>query len=80
MNPGVIINFSTALLTLVIGCMVLFGSFQFNNPTTKYLFGIVLLAYGVYRFITTFSKIRQTKLQEKINKIEEEREKFISRK
>lgn len=77
MNAGVIINFATAIITVVLGAYVLLGSFPSGNKTTKYLFGFLLLAYGIYRFANTFSKIRQDKLKNRIDKIEEDRDKLL---
>ena len=78
MNAAVIINFVTAIVTLVVGIIVLTGSFfPAGSTTTKYLFGFVLIAYGLYRFVNTFSRIRQNKNRERLNQIEEEREKLL---
>lgn len=79
MNASVIINFATAIITIGVGLYVLFGGFPSGNPTTKYLFAFVLLMYGVYRFVNTLSRIRQNRMKERIEQIEEEREKLLKR-
>ena len=41
------------------------------------MFGIVLIIYGVYRFINVLSKLKQQKLDDRMNKINDEREKLL---
>ncbi len=78
MNAAIIVNFVTAVITLTVGIIVLTGSFfPKSSSTTQYMFGFVLIAYGVYRFVNTFSRIRQNKNIERLKKIEEEREKLL---
>lgn len=79
MNASVVINLTTAVITIVVGVYVLFGSlFPSGNQTMKYMFGFVLIAYGIYRFVNTFSRIKQNKIRERQEQIDEEREKLLS--
>jgi len=78
LNAAVLINFLTSIVTLTVGILVLTGSFfPPGSATTTYLFGFVLIAYGVYRFVNTFSRIRQNKNEERLRKLEEERDKLL---
>ena len=81
MYASIIVNFATAVILLVVGLLVMFSIIPSGNmnTTTYYLFAFILIGYGIYRFINTFSKIKQHKLQERIEKIEEEREKLLGK-
>lgn len=80
MNPSIIINIVTAVITLTVGAWVLLGDFfPSGNVTTKYLFGIVMIAYGIYRLANTYSKIRRQKMDERLEELSEEREKLLSK-
>lgn len=79
MNTSVYINFGTAIVTFVFGLLLLTGVlYPGKLDSTKLMFGIVLMIYGVYRFITSVSKIKQAKMEEKRLKLNEEREKFLN--
>lgn len=78
MNATVAINLATAIITIVVGIYVLFGSFfPSGSSTTKYMFGFVLIAYGIYRLVNTFSRIKQNKIRDRQEQIDEEREKLL---
>lgn len=78
MNASVYVNFATAALTFVLGVLILTGMvFPGHLDSSKLMFGIVLIIYGVYRFVTTISKIRQVKQEERKAKLSEEREKLL---
>lgn len=50
-----------------------------NKDNTKFVFGIVLIIYGVYRFINTNSKLKLIKLQERQEKLNMEKEKLFDK-
>lgn len=78
-SPNIIINFSTAVITFIFGLLLLTGLLfpGGNNSSMMIMFGIVLMIYGVFRFITTMTKIKQIKLEERRQKFDSEREKFL---
>ncbi|MDZ4712802.1 MAG: hypothetical protein SGI89_10835 [bacterium] len=79
MNTSVYINFGTSIVTFVFGVLLLTGVlYPGNLDSTKLMFGIVLMIYGVYRFITSISKIKQVRMEERRLKLDEEREKFLN--
>jgi hypothetical protein len=41
------------------------------------MFGFVLIAYGIYRLVNTFSRIKQNKIRDRQEQIDEEREKLL---
>ncbi|MBK7255819.1 MAG: substrate-binding domain-containing protein [Ignavibacteria bacterium] len=78
MNASIIINFATSVLTFVFGVLLLTGIiYPDNKDSSKLMFGIVLIIYGVYRFINVLSKLKQQKLDDRMNKINDEREKLL---
>lgn len=80
MNVSIIINFGTAALTFIFGLLLITGVlFPGKMDSTKLMFSVVLMIYGVYRFINSFSKIKQAKLEEKRSKILEEKEKLLNK-
>lgn len=78
MNVSIIINFITAFITFIFGILLTTGIiFPGKVDTSKYMLGIVLIIYGVYRFVNSFSKMKQLKMEENRKKIYEEREKLL---
>lgn len=79
MKSSYYINLITAVITLIFGILILTGFlFPVRNNSSMTMFGIVLIIYGIYRFINLFSKIKEAKLEEKRQKINEEKEKFLN--
>ena len=80
MNAAIYINFATALVTFIFGLLLLTGMiYPGANDSIKLMFGIVLMIYGVYRFVNTISKIKQTRMQERAELLNKEREKMLNR-
>jgi len=80
MNVSIIINFGTAALTFTFGLLLITGIlYPGNMDSSKLMFSIVLMIYGIYRFINSYSKIKQAKLEEKRNKLLEEKEKLFNK-
>lgn len=78
MNANIYINFATSVLTFVLGVLLLTGViYPGNKDSSKVMFGTVLIIYGVYRFVNALSKVKQHKLDERMSKINEEREKLL---
>jgi uncharacterized membrane protein HdeD (DUF308 family) len=77
MKSSLYINFATAVITLILGILLLTGVLFPINNNAMIMFGVVLIIYGIYRFVTSVSKIRLSKLEEKGKKISEEKEKFL---
>lgn len=80
MNVSIIINFATSAITFVFGVLLLSGKlFPGALDSSKLMFGVVLIIYGIYRFINSFTKIKQAKMEEERNKITEKRESFFNK-
>lgn len=78
MNAARYINLFTALFTFVLGILILTGIiFPENKDTSKILFGIVLIIYGIFRFVNLMSKLKQSKMDERHEKLIEEKEKLL---
>lgn len=78
MNAGLYINFGASILIFVVGLMLLLRIlYPATNDSAKMMFGIILMIYGVYRFINTIGKIKQMKLEERRHQLNEEKEKFL---
>ncbi|MCB0727009.1 MAG: hypothetical protein KDD00_06060 [Ignavibacteriae bacterium] len=81
MNASIIINFFTAFITFIFGILLTTGIlFPGKVDTSKFMLGIVLMIYGVYRFVNSFSKIKQFKMEENRKRINDEREKLLNNK
>lgn len=79
-NLSLIINFGTAALTLILGLLLILGViYPGKMDSAKLMFSIVLMIYGIYRFINSFSKIKQQKMEERRQLIIEEREKLLNK-
>jgi len=80
LNASLYINFATAIVTFAFGLLLLTGIiYQDSNDSTKIMLGIVLMIYGVYRFVNSISKVRQAKLQERSEQLNKEREKLFNK-
>lgn len=78
MNASIIINFFTALITFATGVLILTGIlFPGSKDSTIQVFGIVLLIYGLYRFVNLYSKFKQIKMLERQEILNKEREKLF---
>lgn len=77
MNASIIINYVTSAVTIILGLILVSGVFSQLKNNTMLMFGIVLLIYGVFRLVTTTSKIKQRKLQEKLDSLKSERDKLL---
>ncbi|MBK8550993.1 MAG: hypothetical protein IPL53_08025 [Ignavibacteria bacterium] len=81
MNISLIINFGTAALTFVFGLLLITGViYPGKMDSAKLMFAIVLMIYGIYRFINSFSKVKQAKMEEERVRLNEEREKLLNQK
>jgi len=67
MNISLYINLFTSAALSIVGILLISGVIPNLDIKSRLIFGIILLAYGIYRFLTV-----QTKL--KMNKIEKDRE------
>ena len=80
MNASVIINFATAVITFIFGILLTTGIlFEGEVDTAKFMLGIVLMIYGIYRFVNSIGKVKQLKIEEDRKKINEEREKLLNK-
>lgn len=78
MNATIIINVITSAVVFVIGLLITIGVVTPSFDTSlRITFGILFMAYGVYRFVTTQTKMKQMKLYEQREKLRSEKEKFI---
>lgn len=44
------------------------------------MFGIILIIYGIYRFISTTSKVKQQKMIDRLDELKTERDKLFGKK
>lgn len=81
MNISLIINFGTAALTFIFGLLLITGViYPGKMDSAKLMFAIVLMIYGIYRFINSFSKIKHLKMEEDRKRLNEDREKLLNQK
>lgn len=77
MNAAVIVNYITSVLTFAIGIILVSGFFNKLRNNTMIIFGIVLIIYGVFRFINTYYKVKQQKMHERLEELKSERDKML---
>ncbi len=53
--------------------------FKQASQSNRLVFGIVLTAFGIFRLITVFAKIKQQKLDARREKMQSEKEKLLGR-
>lgn len=80
MNIPVYINYATAILTFVFGIILVSGIIETSNRNTYLMFGIILIIYGIYRFISTTSKVKQQKMIDRLDELKTERDKLFGKK
>jgi len=76
--PTLIINYFTSTFIFLIGIFLVSGFFPSAIDTyTRIAFGIIFMAYGIYRFINAQTKRKIQRQEEMREKLREEREKLI---
>jgi len=76
-NAAVIINYVTSVLTFFIGIILVSGYFSQLKNNTMIVFGIVLIIYGLFRFVNTTYKVNQQKMSDKLEALKSERDKLF---
>lgn len=80
MNAVLIINILTSLVVFVVGVVILAGVVTpAMSSTIRITFGIIFMAYGVYRFINFYSKRKLLKIEEEHERIEREKDKLTGK-
>jgi len=72
----IIINVFTAVVVFVAGVLILFMPVN-QHSTVSIVFGIILIAYGIYRFMNVISKQKLIKQEQKIEKMKIAQEELI---
>jgi len=81
MNVSFYINVFTAVVLSVIGIILLVGVFTpYIETRNRVIFGVILLSYGIYRFITVYSKIKLLRQQKRIEELEHKTQELIRKK
>lgn len=76
MKTVIIINVFTAVVVFVAGVLILFMPVN-QHSTVSIVFGIILIAYGIYRFMNVISKQKLIKQEQKIEKMKIAQEELI---
>jgi hypothetical protein len=80
MNAVLIINILTSLVVFIVGVLIIAGVVTpAMSSTVRITFGIIFMAYGIYRFINFYSKLKLLKIQEEHERIEREKDKLIGK-
>lgn len=78
MKVTIIINIITSIFVFAAGLLIAFGVLVPNiAASTQIIFGVLFMAYGIYRFVNVQSKIKLMKMQERSEKMREETEELI---
>lgn len=76
--PTLIINYVTSVFIFFIGLFLVSGIFPSAiDSYTRIAFGIIFIAYGLYRFVNAQAKRKFQKQEEMREKLRVEREKLI---
>jgi len=77
MNTVLLINILTSAVVFVVGILIIAGVVTpAMSSNIRITFGVVFMAYGIYRFVNFLSKRKLLKLQEKRERIEKEKDKL----
>jgi hypothetical protein len=80
MNAVLIINILTSVIVFIIGLLIIAGVLTpAISPSMRYTFGIIFMAYGIYRFFNFLSKRKLMKIQDNHERIEKEKDKLVNR-
>lgn len=81
MNAVLIINILTSIVVFTVGILILAGVVIPANmsSTIRITFGIIFMAYGVYRFINFNTKRKLQKIEEEHERIEKEKDKLFDK-
>lgn len=78
MNATLFINIFTAVTVFALGLLIAVGVFGAGiNGTTRIIFGVLFMSYGVYRFLNVQTKRKLLKQEETREKMREERERLF---
>ncbi|HEX2788035.1 MAG TPA: hypothetical protein VHP32_09030 [Ignavibacteria bacterium] len=78
MNATIIINILTSVIVFAVGLLIAFGVITPSmEMSTRMIFGILFMAYGIYRFVNVQTKIKIMKMQERSEKMRQETEELI---
>lgn len=78
MNATIIINIVTSVIVFAVGLLIAFGVITPSMAmSTRIIFGILFMAYGIYRFVNVQTKIKIMKMQERSEKMRQETEELI---
>jgi uncharacterized membrane protein HdeD (DUF308 family) len=72
----IIINVFTAVVVFIAGVLILFMPVN-QHSTVSIIFGAILIAYGIYRFMNVISKQKLIKQEQKIEKMKIAQEELI---
>jgi len=80
LSVPVIISYFTSLAVLVVGILLMTGNVLPDaEKSTRMVFGVILIIYGIYRVINTHGRQKLLKLQEKQEWMKNEKEKMMNR-
>ncbi|HRE41021.1 MAG TPA: hypothetical protein PLG90_06785 [Ignavibacteria bacterium] len=78
MNATIIINVITSAVVFVIGLLIAVGIVTPTfDASLRITFGVLFMAYGVYRFVTAQTKMKQMKINEQRERLRVEKEKLL---
>ena len=78
MKSVIYLNFFTAFVVFLIGLLMVFKIILgMVEPSTRIIFGIIFMTYGVYRYVTTQTKIKIKKMEEQRDKMEKAQDDLI---
>ncbi len=80
MNIVLVINLITSVFLFIVGVLILVGVVPAGNQTMRILFGVILMAYGLYRFLNFQSKRKLQKIEENREKMKDAKDKLFEKK
>jgi hypothetical protein len=79
MNTVIIINIFTAVVSIIMGILIVTGIILNNlELSSRAIFGIIFFGYGVYRLLNVQTKVKMERLQRKLELMKKAQKNIIN--
>jgi hypothetical protein len=78
MNTVIIINIFTAVVSIVMGILIVTGIILNNlELSSRAIFGLIFFGYGVYRLLNVQTKVKMERLERKLERMKKAQNNII---
>jgi predicted RNA-binding protein with PUA domain len=78
MKTALIINIFTAIFVFIVGLLFLLNIIPSGSSSNRVIFSIILIGYGVYRFMNFLTKYNLSKQEKSSKNLKEKTQKVIN--